>query len=81
MSSSNETYHISGRQPELARDSGAWLSQMQARLHQLTVAWAGSRERRREMRELFRFNDRELRDVGLSRADVMAIHKGTYRKD
>jgi uncharacterized protein YjiS (DUF1127 family) len=34
-----------------------------------------------EIRQLYQFDDRELRDVGLSRGDFPAIMTGTYRRD
>ncbi len=33
-----------------------------------------------EFRQLYQFDDRELRDVGLSRGDFPAIVRGTYRR-
>jgi uncharacterized protein YjiS (DUF1127 family) len=33
-----------------------------------------------EIRQLYHFDDRELRDVGLSRGDFPAIMRGTYRR-
>ena len=33
-----------------------------------------------EIRQLYQFDDRELRDVGLSRGDFLAIMRGTYRR-
>ncbi len=45
------------------------------------LAW---RERRRERariaRELLSYTDRELFDLGISRADIPAILDGTYRR-
>jgi len=45
------------------------------------LAW---RERRRERariaRELLSYTDRELFDLGISRADIPAIINGTYRR-
>lgn len=54
---------------------------VRARLGQLAEAWAARRLRARQMRELNAFSDRELWDVGLSRADFMAIEKGVFRRD
>ena len=34
-----------------------------------------------EIRQLYQFDDRELRDVGLSRGDFPALVRGTYRRD
>ncbi len=38
------------------------------------------RTRARELRELHRFSDRELWDLGLSRSDIHAIENGVYRR-
>jgi uncharacterized protein YjiS (DUF1127 family) len=78
MSISNNTYSLSGGQAKIAGDVGSWLSSALARL---SVRWAESRARNREMQELYRFSDRELWDIGLSRSDIVAIDKGTYRRD
>ena len=43
--------------------------------------WQARRRRARELNELFAFDERELRDLGLSRSDFMAIEKGTYHRD
>ncbi len=45
------------------------------------ASWATHRRRAREMQELARFSDRDLWDVGLSRSDLMAMEKGSYRRD
>jgi uncharacterized protein YjiS (DUF1127 family) len=47
----------------------------------LVEGWTARRLRIQQMRELHAFSDRELWDVGLSRADFMAIEKGVYRRD
>ena len=52
-----------------------------ARLDRLGSAWAARRKRARELRDLYRFSDRELWDVGLSRSDLPAIADGTYRRE
>jgi uncharacterized protein YjiS (DUF1127 family) len=81
MNLSNDTYPISGGQAKIAGDVGTWLSSAFARLHKLGAWWAERRAKHNEMQELYAFSDRELWDVGLSRSDLMAIEKGTYRKD
>jgi uncharacterized protein YjiS (DUF1127 family) len=43
--------------------------------------WQARRRRARELNELFAFDERELRDLGLSRSDFMSIENGTYRRD
>jgi uncharacterized protein YjiS (DUF1127 family) len=54
---------------------------VRAVLARLVESIAARRLRSRQMRELNAFSDRELWDVGLSRADFMAIEKGTYRRN
>jgi uncharacterized protein YjiS (DUF1127 family) len=43
--------------------------------------WQARRRRSRELNELFAFDERELRDLGLSRSDFVAIENGTYRRE
>ena len=44
-------------------------------------AWRARRqERARIARELLSYTDRELFDLGISRADIPAIINGTYRR-
>jgi uncharacterized protein YjiS (DUF1127 family) len=46
------------------------------------VAHVQARRRRaQELRELFAFDERDLRDLGLSRSDFLSIQNGTYRRD
>jgi uncharacterized protein YjiS (DUF1127 family) len=74
MSSTNQTYLASeSRQP-----ADTWLSN---HIQNLRAYVAQRRARAEELRELYRCTDRELRDIGLSRSDFMAIEKGTYRRD
>jgi uncharacterized protein YjiS (DUF1127 family) len=47
----------------------------------LAARWQASRNHTRELRELFAFNDHDLRDLGLSRSDFMAIRDGSYRRE
>jgi len=46
----------------------------------LVAAWQAHRRRARELRELFAMDDHDLRDLGLSRSDFMAIRDGTYHR-
>jgi len=43
--------------------------------------WQARRRRSRELNELFAFDERELRDLGLSRSDFISIENGTYRRE
>ena len=45
------------------------------------LAWReGRRERMRILREMSRFEDRDLRDLGLSRFDIEAIASGRFKR-
>jgi uncharacterized protein YjiS (DUF1127 family) len=57
------------------------MPRLRTQLSRLAEGWAARRLRIQQMRELHAFSDRELWDVGLSRADFMAIEKGVYRRD
>jgi uncharacterized protein YjiS (DUF1127 family) len=81
MSLSNNAYPLTGGRARSSADVGSWLSSMVARLSHLGTWWAERQIRNREMQELYRFSDRELWDVGLSRSDIMAIDKGTFRRE
>lgn len=63
--------------------TGAWFPVLRLRTGFARLAQSLSQRRLRyeQMRELTTFSDRELRDVGLSRSDFMAIEKGVYRRD
>jgi uncharacterized protein YjiS (DUF1127 family) len=43
--------------------------------------WQARRRRSRELNELFAFDERQLRDLGLSRSDFVSIENGTYRRE
>jgi uncharacterized protein YjiS (DUF1127 family) len=47
----------------------------------IAVRWHARRHRARELQELFALDERELRDLGLSRSDFVSIQNGTYRRD
>ncbi len=81
MSLSDNTVLISGSQRKNALDTGTGLSELRARLSHLGTYWSERRTHARQMRELYRFSDRELWDVGLNRSDIMLIGKGIYRRD
>jgi uncharacterized protein YjiS (DUF1127 family) len=81
MNPTNHTYLIAGDRQKTARDVGALLSPLLMRLHRAHAYWSARRTQARELRELHRFSDRELWDIGLSRSDILSIEKGTYRRD
>ena len=81
MNLSEQSRALSEGQQQVAREALLWLSWLHARIDRLGIAWAARRKRARELRELYRFSDRELWDVGLSRSDLPAIADGTYRRE
>jgi uncharacterized protein YjiS (DUF1127 family) len=52
-----------------------------AKLGRFASSLAARHRAATEIRQLYQFDDRELRDVGLSRGDFPAIVRGTYRRD
>jgi uncharacterized protein YjiS (DUF1127 family) len=50
-------------------------------LQRIVAAWIKRQRQAREMQALYRFNDRELWDIGLGRSDLPAIENGTFRRD
>ncbi len=81
MNLSEQSRALSESQQQVAREAILWLSWLQARLDRLGAAWTDRRKRAREMRELYRFSERELWDLALRRSDLPAIANGTYRRD
>jgi uncharacterized protein YjiS (DUF1127 family) len=81
MRLSDDTYLFAGNQQKISTDVGKFLSSIRARLNRLAARWSASRTWAQQMRDLHRFNDRELWDVGLSRSDIWSIERGTYRRD
>ena len=57
------------------------LSGIGAQLGRFASRLAARHRAATEIRQLYQFDDRELRDVGLSRGDFPAIVRGTYRRD
>ena len=57
------------------------LSEVGAQLGRFASRLAARHRAATEIRQLYQFDDRELRDVGLSRGDFPAIMRGTYRRD
>lgn len=81
MNLSDDAYLLSGNRQKITPDIGTLLTATRTGLHRLTAAWIKRRTRARELRELYRFTDRDLWDVGLSRSDVWSIERGTYSRD
>ena len=81
MNLSNNIYINSGAQRKLAGNAGTWSSGFVGWLRRFGAQLAERRARRLAMDELYRFSDRELWDVGLSRSDILSIEQGTLRRD
>jgi uncharacterized protein YjiS (DUF1127 family) len=64
----------------LPRVVSSSLSPMETALAWLGAAWTTYRRHTRGLRDLQAMNDRNLRDLGLTRHDVRAIIGGHYRK-
>jgi uncharacterized protein YjiS (DUF1127 family) len=77
MSASNNTFVVTGSH----RPSRPLFSQLADRVQHWRAAWAHRRAHAREMQDLYRCNDRELWDMGLSRSDLMTIENGTFRRN
>ena len=77
MNLSDDAYLLAGNRQKIIPDIGTILSPIRT----LAAAWVKRRTRTRELRELARFTDRDLWDVGLSRSDIWSIEQGTYRRD
>lgn len=73
---SSNAYFVEG----LRTSVRGWLSQVPAWIQFWRGRWVARRARGRELRELYNCSDRELRDIGLSRSDFLAIEKGVYRQ-
>jgi uncharacterized protein YjiS (DUF1127 family) len=80
MSRSDQAQAIADGQP-IAVEPGVWLSRVRARLDRLATRWAERRQAVRGLRQLYLCTDRELWDMGFSRADFPAIIRGTFRRD
>jgi uncharacterized protein YjiS (DUF1127 family) len=59
---------------EPAHGLRSWLSRRFA-------LWTEKRRYARDMHDLAAFTDRDLWDLGLSRSDLMAVERGTYKRD
>ena len=57
------------------------LSGIGAKLGRFASRLAAPHRAERQIRQLYRYTDRELQDVGLSRGDFPALIWGTYRRD
>jgi uncharacterized protein YjiS (DUF1127 family) len=78
MNLSEGVYLLTSHRQKAARGVGTLLFSALARMG---ADLAERLTRAREMRELHRFTDRELWDIGLSRSDIPSVEQGTYRRD
>ena len=81
MNLSNQAHSLIDLRQKPLSDLLRWLLQGRRLMRRLSAAWVARREHARAMAELYRFDDRELRDLALSRADVRAIEEGRVRRD
>jgi uncharacterized protein YjiS (DUF1127 family) len=80
MNLSNDVRLLPDAQQKIAAELLRLFAPAHALLHRLGDMWAARRQRERELGELYRFTDRDLADLGLSKSDLPAIEKGTYRR-
>jgi uncharacterized protein YjiS (DUF1127 family) len=78
---SEDSWLVSSNQQQVSRALNVWLSRLHAGLDRISAFWAARRERAQQSEVLFRFSDRELWDLGLSRSDIPGILNGSYRRD
>jgi uncharacterized protein YjiS (DUF1127 family) len=69
----------SHRQPVPA--ASLWRSRLKAGFDRIRTAWVTRRQQYRDVQLLRGFSDRELSDLGLSRFDISAVARRTYRRD
>ena len=81
MNLSNQAHSFNDLHQKTVSELLRWLLLGRRVVRRLTAAWVARRDHARTMAELYRFTDRELHDVALSRADVMAIEEGRFRLD
>jgi uncharacterized protein YjiS (DUF1127 family) len=81
MNLSDEAHFIPDAQPQIVSDLRWWLAQGHALLERMADSWNARRQHARELDELYRFTDRDLADLGLSKSDLPAIEKGVYRRE
>jgi uncharacterized protein YjiS (DUF1127 family) len=81
MNLSHQARSFPDVQQKAFHDTQRWLAQLLGPLRRVMDAWMVRRAHARSVAELASFSDRELRDVALTRADVMAIAKGEFHRD
>jgi uncharacterized protein YjiS (DUF1127 family) len=67
--------------PALGLTTSSPLTLLRVALDRAVAHFQARRRRAQELRELFAFDERDLRDLGLSRSDFVSIQNGTYHRD
>lgn len=78
MNASNNALIVRGRQRGPIATNA--IRGVQAAYRSIAAIWIAHRDHAREIGQLHAFSDRDLRDLGLTRSDVAAIAKRTYRR-
>lgn len=81
MNLSNEARLLPDSQQKVVSDLVRWTARSWTLLRRLADSLNARWRRARELDELYRFTDRELADLGLSKSDLPAIEKGVYRRE
>jgi uncharacterized protein YjiS (DUF1127 family) len=81
MSRNDVSPTVSEVQPDITRAASSGLVFLRTLATQLGNFWSARRQRSRELSDLYSMSDHELLDMRLSRGDLMAIAKGTYRRE
>ena len=81
MSQTEHTCLANGATRGGSSGKGTWLVQLFARLNNLHQRWNRKQLHARDLKDLYGCSDRELRDLGLARADFPAIANGSFRRD
>ena len=81
MNLSNQAHSLAGLHQKPVSELLRWLLLGRRTVRRLAAAWVARLDDTRTMAELYRYTDRELRDLALSRADVIAIEEGRFRRD
>ena len=81
MNLSEETWLVAGQQQPEAGNTSVWLSHLATYFRGRIASWVERYRRMQDARILHGFSDRELRDLSLSRSDIMGIENGSFRRD
>ncbi len=81
MQLAHDTRLVAAQPLDLGRPLAILAARLKVWAADRTARLARHRELSREMQQLSRFTDGELRDVGLTRGDFPAIAAGSFRRD